>query len=279
MPDTEEVQVDDNFFNLLDLFSKAADMENVPWLLVGASARVLLLEKIYGWSEGVATADIDFAVQVKSWVHYDALCTQLKRFDEFEALQSPTKRFTAAHNLLFDLLPYGGVETEEKQVYWPPNNDELMTVRGFDRAHKDAIIVTVNEKLDVPVISPRGLCALKLFAWEERHTQHPGRDAKDLAYLFHNIERLYSAEILHTEYQDVLADNDYDIELAAVQQFGASVKELLEVEENKFLSIFLANEIDREDDSILVRNLHRYFPLNSIDRVVAIVKSFYQPFS
>lgn len=275
----EVVQVEENFFEMLASFSEAAEAENVPWLIVGATARALLLEKIFGWPKGIATEDTDFAVQVNNWAHYDALCSRLSQQGVFKPLQHPTKRFASAHDLLVDLIPYGGVETGIKQVYWPPNNDELMTVRGFDRAQKDAIIVTVNNKLNVPVISPRGLCALKLFAWEERHTQHPGRDTKDLAYLFQNIEHLYPANLLHTEHQDAMEANDYDIEMAAMHQFGESVKDLLEPEENEFLTSFLCSEVSQEDDSKLVRELHQHYSHTDIGRVVNIVKSFTKSFS
>lgn len=149
-----------------------------------------------------------------------------------------------------------------------------MTVRGFDVAHNDAIIVEVNGKLDVPVISPRAFCALKMFAWEERHTQHPGRDAKDLAHLIKNIELLFPADILHAQHQDTLEENAYDIELAALYQFGRSVKELLIPDDNEFLRQFLSKEVKQEDDSRLVRELHRYLSTTHIKRVVSMLGIF-----
>ncbi len=78
MPSIEKVQVDENFYEMLAAFSKAAKEANVPWLMVGATARVLLLEKIYGWPVGVATEDTDFAVQVENWAHYEKLCHLLE---------------------------------------------------------------------------------------------------------------------------------------------------------------------------------------------------------
>lgn len=149
-----------------------------------------------------------------------------------------------------------------------------MTVRGFDSAHNDAIKVEVNCKLVVPVISPRAFCALKMFAWEERHTQHPGRDAKDLAYLIKNIELLFPVSMLHTQYQNTLEENAYDIELAALYQFGRSVKELLIPDDNEFLRRFLSKEVKQEDDSRLVRELHRYLPTIHIMRVVSMLRIF-----
>jgi len=279
LPQTESVQVDENFYQLLELFSIAAKEENVPWLMVGATARVLLLEKVYGWPKGIATEDTDFAVQVESWAHYEKLCHRLSEQGDLKPLQKPTKRFVTSKNLLFDLVPFGGVETGIKQVYWPPHNDDLMTVRGFASAYTDAICVNVNKTIEVPVISPAALCALKLFAWEERHTQHPGRDAKDLAYLFQNIESLFSAEEMHNKYQQALIENDYDIELASLYQFGQTVKELLDPDDSEFLQKFINSEVEQEDDSILVRELQKYLPAKDIGRVVHMLQSFYKPFT
>lgn len=277
MQATESARIDENLYQLLSAFSEAASTENVPWMLVGATGRILLLEKVYGWPKGVATEDTDLAVQVDSWEHYEVLCKRLADLGVFRPMQKPAKRFASQYDLLFDLLPYGGVETGIKQVYWPPNNDDLMTVRGFGCAHRDAIIVNVNDTLDVPVASPRGLCALKLFAWEERSRQHPGRDAKDLAYLFQNIERLYPLEALHADFNEALEAADYDPELAGLYQLGAEVKALLEEDETEFLAEFLAKELAQEDDSVLVRDMYRYYSAADIERVIKILKSFYQP--
>lgn len=278
MPQSNNAQVEENFFQLLASFSSAATAENVPWIMVGATARMLLLEKVYGWPQGIATEDTDFAVLVDSWEHYTRLCQCLTEQGDLKPLQKPAKRFATNNNLLFDLVPFGGVETGIKQVYWPPHNDDLMTVRGFASAHTDAIHVRVNNKLTVPVISPAALCALKLFAWEERHHQHPGRDAKDIAYLFQNIESLFPAEKLHTEHQIALEKNDYDIELAAIYQFGITVKEILEPDDAKFLSEIIKDEVAQEDDSKFVRELLQYLSTKEIKRVMQMLESFYKAF-
>jgi len=276
---SEKVQVDENFYEMLAAFSKAANIANVPWLMVGATARILLLEKIYGWPAGVATEDTDFAVQVENWQHYEKLCHRLEEFKIFKPLQKPTKRFIINKKLLFDLVPFGGVETGIKQVYWPPHNYDVMTVRGFASAYNDAIHVCVNNTIEIPVVSPAALCALKLFAWEERHIQHPGRDAKDIAYLFQNIESLIPAEYLHTRYQQALIENDYDLELASLYQFGYVINKLLEAEDSQFLHQFLNSEVEQEDASILARELKKYLPAKNIERVVAMLNSFYKPFT
>lgn len=273
---TESVKVDDALFEVLEAFSTAADAVKAPWLVIGATARIMLLERIYGWPPGLGTNDIDFGVQIGNWDHYRQLCEFIIRGGASETERTPTKRFRSKQDMIFDLVPYGGVENSNKQVFWPPHNDDVMTVRGFDAAASGAIPVIVNEKLTVPVVSPTGLCALKLFAWEERYTQHPGRDAKDIAYLLNNIESLYSADTLHREYPDAIEAADYQIERAGYYQLGRDVKNLLSENDYRFMISFISHEIEKNEDSILCRELHRYTSSPSIEETRTALSYFYK---
>ena len=273
--ETESVKVDDALFEVLEAFSAAAEAVKAPWLIIGATARIMLLEHVYGWPPGLGTNDIDFGVQIGSWDHYRQLCEFIIKGGASEAERTPTKRFRSKQEMIFDLVPYGGVENSKKQVFWPPHNDDVMTVRGFDAAASGAIPVIVNDKLTVPVVSPTGLCALKLFAWEERHAQHPGRDAKDIAYLLNNIESLYPADKLYRDYPDAIEAADYQIESAGNYQLGRDVKNLLSEDDYKFMINFLSDEMGKNEDSILCRELHRNTGVSSIEDTHAALRYFY----
>ena len=58
---------------------------------------------------------------------------------------------------------------------------------------------------------------------------------------------------------------------------GTEVKALLEEDETEFLAEFLAKELAQEDDSVLVRDMYRYYSATDIKRVINILKSFYEP--
>ncbi|HED16188.1 MAG TPA: hypothetical protein ENI64_05150 [Gammaproteobacteria bacterium] len=274
----EAVEVDDALFEVLVAFSAAADKVKAPWIMVGATARILLLERIYGWPRGLATQDIDFGVQVKDWEHYKQLCEYISENNVLEAERTPTKRFRSRQNMAFDLVPYGGVENEHKQVFWPPHNDDVMTVRGFDVVACDAVSVIVNQKLMVSVVSPIGLCALKLFAWHERHTQHPGRDVKDIAYLYNNIELLYSSDKLFSEHLNAIEATDYQIQSAGLYQLGCDVGGLISEDDYRFLINVLSGELGEGEDSALCRELHRYTKMSSIQDTQKALYNFYSGF-
>lgn len=57
----------------------AAEAEGVDHMLVGATARDVLLTHVFGLEVRRATYDVDFAVAVKDWEQFDALRTRLRQ--------------------------------------------------------------------------------------------------------------------------------------------------------------------------------------------------------
>lgn len=170
--------------------------------------------------------------------------------------------------MIFDLVPYGGVENDKKQILWPPDGDVVMPVRGFADANKNAVHVEVNEEIVVPVVSPQGLFALKLFAWNERHTEHLGRDAKDIGYIIRHIESLYPPDKLYGKYETSIENANYVIPLAGLFQLGKDIAVMLQDDEKQYLSTLLKNELAQQDDSVLCRELHKYMNMSSIDETL-----------
>lgn len=56
---------------------KAASELGFPALLVGAMARIILLENIYGLKAGRATTDVDFAFALDNWDQFRTIKTFL----------------------------------------------------------------------------------------------------------------------------------------------------------------------------------------------------------
>lgn len=78
---------------------------------------------------------------------------------------------------------------------------------------------------------------------------------------------------MHTHHQQALINNDYDIELASLYQFGQDIKKLLEQEDYRFLHKIISSEVKQADDSVLARELQRYLPEKGIERVVQMLNS------
>ena len=99
---------------------------NLPYFLVGAMARDLLLGHVFGLSTGRATRDVDFAFALEGWEQFRQIQDRLIASGRFAAVRD------IAHRLLFssgngdqrrmvDLLPFGGVEQPMHTIAWPPD--------------------------------------------------------------------------------------------------------------------------------------------------------------
>lgn len=188
----------------------------IPYMLVGATARDLLLHHVYGFRITRGTYDLDFALMVESW----------RRFEEANALLLDVPGFKddrrEAQRLLYsppgttmeikiDIIPFGKLETEDGRIQWPPEGDTVMNVAAFGDVFSHSISVQVDENLIIPVSSLPGLAILKLYAWLDRRDD---RDVADLLRLFEtyadagNIDRLYEEEdeeLQKAKYDTVLA--------------------------------------------------------------------------
>lgn len=224
-------------------------------MVTGATARVLLLENVYGLSTGKATQDVDFAVMVENWDSYDSIVDGICSNPDFRRDPKQHQRIHGPGNTWLDLIPFGGVELRDRTISWPPEYDFTMSVRGFREAYADSIAILVNDRLQVPVVSPVGLLLLKLFAWRDRHVSSPGKDAPDIAYILRHFARIESEERLFDEHLEVLEIVDYDIDLAAAHVLGSrivSVASNLDCEEVVRL---LDEEVRRGTDSTLIFQL------------------------
>lgn len=99
---------------VLIIMDRVARQANLRYLVVGATARDILMYHLHGFPLNRASPDIDFAIAVESWSAFDGLRAAL--------LQEPTLRPDAKipHRLHYsatvgegfpvDLVPFGGVE-------------------------------------------------------------------------------------------------------------------------------------------------------------------------
>ncbi len=194
------------------------------YLVVGAMARDLVLVNAFGLRSGGATRDIDFGLSVENWEAFQMFKTALVETAQFEATPKVAHRLNwkdpeTGATTPVDLIPFGGVASEDKTIAWPPNQDFVMSVAGFEEASESAIRLQVEDGLVVRVASIPGLTVLKLIAWERRRNEN-NKDAADLRHLLlyygdaGNLDRLYEQEM------PLLEAAGFDIELAGAQLLG-----------------------------------------------------------
>ena len=209
---------------------KISNELQIELLLVGAQAKVILLQNIFGLDPGRATDDIDFAFAVENWVEFDQIKQRLISTGNFRALPNTAQRLLYKSNLtenefVVDLIPFGSVQDEKNMIAWPPNMDIVMNVSGYQETLASSLLVEIAPKLIVNVVSLPGLAILKIFAWSDRGNTTENKDAVDLLTLlrtYHsagNIDRVYDET-------DVLESFNYEPELAGAWLLGRDVAEI-----------------------------------------------------
>ncbi len=205
---------------------KASKELGFPVFLVGAMARIILLENIFGLKVGRATTDVDFAFALDNWEQFRTLKTFLVANADFEesghiAHQLLLRLPGLEHKYKVDLIPFGGIETSPDTIAWPPDMGVMMNVAGYSDALAAAATVEVSPGINIAVASLSGIAILKLFAWVDRGRENP-KDAIDLVSLLRSYNEAGNESRIYEEAGALAALEaaGYDIELAGAWLLG-----------------------------------------------------------
>jgi predicted nucleotidyltransferase len=117
----------------------------IPFIIVGATARDILLEVHYGIRSNRATVDIDIAVFIENWDLFKHLKDELIGASDF----TPTRdiqRLLFKKQLPVDIVPFGGVAEKGDLIEWPPDGSFKMSVTGFRECYQHAVKVKISDK-------------------------------------------------------------------------------------------------------------------------------------
>lgn len=102
----------------IEKISNVADSLSVPFFIIGAAARDLILMNGYNIPTIRATLDIDFAVRVPNWDQYLKLKQCLIKTGEFTETKD-VHRLMYHSNLRIDLIPFGPISLDA--FFWGQN--------------------------------------------------------------------------------------------------------------------------------------------------------------
>jgi len=213
---------------LSDLIANVRAMvPKIDILLVGATARDLLLFSAHGIKAARGTEDIDLAFALASWSHFEKVRKLLLSSDKFQSHRS------GAHRLLYqdtvvDIIPFGELESADRTISWPPNGDIVMSVLGFEEALQSSIDALLPFGQRVSVVSLPMLAVLKTLAWSERQMSAPRRDSYDLMLILRNYLDAGNSERLYSEAEQLLESPDFDYELAGAWLAGKDALETIQ---------------------------------------------------
>lgn len=207
---------------LFETVSRAMADLDIPYVVVGATARDIVLHHGYGAAVERATIDVDFAIEVPDWTAFDSLKDRL--CEQGFKTSNSRHRLISPKGTVVDIVPFGNIENEEGSITWSPGDEVIMNVLGFQEACDAAKWVRVQDepKLDVPVVTPAGLVLLKIIAWSDRARDLRRKDALDIAYLLSTYEKI--PEVVDALYESnntgIMETYDWDITLSAACLLG-----------------------------------------------------------
>ncbi len=241
----------------LYLVKRVADSLNIPFFVVGASARDLILKHCYGIEPPRKTGDIDLGVEVASWEQFKKFEESLIATGQF-SLSSEKQRLRCG-TIFIDILPFGPITDKDKKISWPPEHEIMMSMVGFEEAYEYSITLRLSSdpELDIKLASLPGLAIMKLIAWKEKYPNRK-RDAEDLLLIMNKYEEAGNSERLYEEDLPLLQEEGFDTKLAGTRLLGRDmakisdpetfliIKEILDAETEEMSRYKLVSDMNRE---------------------------------
>jgi predicted nucleotidyltransferase len=222
-------KISDEYIECFEKLEQAASQTHTDYLLIGATARDLIMESVYGIKAKRQTFDIDIGLCVGSWGTFQKFKDNLKNQGLIESPDVahimtfiPTNAEDERDSIRLDLVPYGAINDENGEISWPPNGDVVMSVLGFAEAYESKELIEIKKDLTLPVTSAVGLCLLKFIAWVGRDRNQRSRDAQDIKFVLSNYEQLPGIQdaIFDEEFTERF---DHDIEKAVAAKLGSDI--------------------------------------------------------
>jgi predicted nucleotidyltransferase len=241
---------------VFEAINSAAQGEGIPFFVIGAAARDMLFRYAYGLPVRRATRDIDIAIRVADWDENNRLVGTLIATGDFKPTEIRRRSIFKGRETI-DIVPFGPIAGKKQSIAWPPTEDAVMGVLGFEEAFRAAIPLTLRRepRLDVPVASLAGLAMMKLISWDESYPRR-AKDGQDYYYITENYIDAGNDERLYTDAADLLEVDVFDRVVAGARLLGRDMGRLGE------------GDVQQRIDEIFVRESDPSGPLKLISDIV-----------
>jgi predicted nucleotidyltransferase len=221
---------------MLQAIEKVFAEQEIDCYIVGALARDLQLAKIRGQVSSRKSKDIDLAIMVPSAVKFEELKTALIATGHFTTHPTIAIKVFYRENLEVDLLPFGGIESESREVTLLQPRVFRMDMPGFSEVAEFVEHTPVGQSV-FKTCSVEGLILLKLYAWNDRSNRT--KDLSDIdelivAYIDLN-DRVYED---HFEVLELYDEKELNyLELVSGRIIGRIIAIILGNDTNKIHSV------------------------------------------
>ena len=190
------------------------------YMLVGATARDILLYNVFGQRVLRATQDVDIAILIDSWDRFKTVKSEILSAPDFQPSTVQPYRVLhktsgSASSTPVDILPFGEIATEAEAFRWPPpDTDLVMNAAAFADAYESSITVAIGSGFDLRIASIQGLVLLKLLAWVDKAES---KQAQDVLRLIETYADSGNEDRLYTDKIDLLEAEEFDFRLAGAR--------------------------------------------------------------
>ena len=232
--------------DLLRKISKCFAEMNQVYFVIGATARDLIVRQLVGIASSRRTRDLDLAIAIPDWSAFDDITEALLARGLTKDPKMKQRFYDGDYEL--DLVPYGAVAKPDDHIYWPPEEDIAMSVKGFAEVLSDAITVSIDGAFDVKIASLHGLFILKFSAWMDRHMA-TRKDADDMEFI---IRHYFFANLSRNPRPEVYDWKDFYEWIVGAYWLANDISRLLPVEQLRFYARRLEEEYRKSEQSHLM---------------------------
>lgn len=239
----------------------------MSYYIIGATARDIVFSALHNLESERKTFDLDIAIAIPDWDVFEKISQELCERPHFEKDKEQKQRFIFKGNYELDIVPFGELAKADDKIYWPPEEDHAMSVKGFTEIANETIKLHVDEEFYINVASLPGIFILKLTAWNDRNYK-TRKDADDMSHIIASYLPIYQ-ENLDKKYYHIYDDDDYTDYTAGAVILGNELNELLKGKDairNEIIAI-LGTELAKEETSKLILNVMESDKLLKFDQV------------
>jgi predicted nucleotidyltransferase len=188
----------------------------------------------------------------------------------FGNIEGRQHRLRHRNKLTVDLVPFGGIETGERRIAWPPSGDVVMDVFGFQESIASAETALLPANAEISMVALPALALLKLVAWKDRRRQAPGKDAADLSLIMRNYLAVSAnAQRLWSEFVGWTESADFDYERGGARMLGHDMRRLVDGEGLKKVGDIVRTQIESGE---LPQEMDRRSPERAREMLEAVAK-------
>lgn len=227
--------------------SNACQAHGTDFIVIGAFARDLILEQVFGDRGGTITEDIDIAVALTDWQQYDAVIALMEKDFGLHRSKRVAHEYFTSQGLKTDIVPFGEIE-QNHRISFPSSPGKAMNMMGFNEVMAHSLIVRIDDEVDIKIPSVAGIILIKLMAWNDRQPDRYGlKHIRDIGLL---IDGYFDAnlDLIYDDPVHVEIDEEMNGEFLHQQMSAGIIGRQIN-------TILKGNQIAREELSKILRKV------------------------